>query len=84
MCVSDFSPGISNHLIEKKSVAMTITAVAEMIRKSQLLWGPVPCVIPFKYLGCATSQGGQANTIKPDDNNAKLNSAFFIVINFIY
>jgi hypothetical protein len=55
-----------------------------MIRKSQLLWGPVPCVIPFKYLGCATSQGGQANTIKPDDNNAKLNSAFFIVINFIY
>ena len=45
---------------------------------------PVPCVIPFKYLGCATSQGGQANTIKPDDNNAKLNSAFFIVINFIY
>ena len=83
MCVTDFSPGLTNHFIEKKSVAITITVIADMIRKSHLLCGPVPCVIPRKYLGCAISQVGQAKANNPVVNIATISSIFFIIMNLM-
>lgn len=81
MCDADFSPGLTSHFTEKKSVAITITATTEIIRKSQLLCGPVPCVMPFKYRGCAISQVGQANASKQFMSMATISIIFFIVIN---
>lgn len=63
MCFGLFSPGRIKNLILKKSVTATMIAAVMMMTKSQLLSGPVPCVMFCKALGCCDLHISQAETL---------------------